>query len=194
LVYEAQQDCLPDWDARISETRTRIETMLRDRGFSKTSVFREGADRIRVEVADTQDFQEINRLIGYPARIEFVAESGNIILTGEHVTSVTAGWDTGSGGHAVFLQFNAEGTRRFAEATGPQFIGQTLSIVTITGVGDTEERTIVSAPEIRSTITNGRAVISDMANMETAQSLANQIIAGQFGVQLRLLEADIIGG
>jgi len=172
---------------RLAATRTRLEAMLMAQGFSDATVVIEGENRIRVEVPDVDQPGELFRIIGEPAELIFRSPSNVDILTGRDVTRVNAGWDTQSGGYAVFLSLNSRGAAAFAAATG-QYIGQSISIFTrIDGVEH-----LVSSPTIQSQITGGNAVITGMGSMENAQRLAHQIQAGQFEVRLSMLESTIV--
>jgi len=186
-VYEAvipEEDDEFELSAAIAATRTRLAQMLMAQGFSDATVVLEGVNRIRVEVPDVDQPGELFRIIGMPAELQFRSPTGNVILTGREVTSARAGFDTGSQGYAVFLSLNSVGSAAFSAATG-QYINQTITIVTIV---DGNEQ-IVSAPTVQSQITGGSAVITGMGSMQNAQQLADQIIAGQFEVRLRMLES-----
>ncbi|MCL2797373.1 MAG: protein translocase subunit SecDF, partial [Firmicutes bacterium] len=165
-VYESESTSVNA--SGMEGTRARLQTMLVSKGYSEATVVKEGSNRLRVEVPDVDEPGKIFTLIGKPAELIFRDEAGNTVLTGRNVTSSRAVWDRDSQGYAVSLNLDSEGTRRFAEATGPENINKRISIITVVGG---EEQTI-SAPTINSTIANGRAIITGMGTQENAQALA----------------------
>ena len=188
-VYEAETGgSTEELSQRMDGTQLRLQNLLVSKGYSEATVVRQGSNRLRVEVPDVDDPGKIFDLIGKPAELKFVDENNHEVLTGNNVTLARAGYDAESGGYAVYLNLDAEGSRKFAEATATENHGKTISI--ITKVGD-EEQTI-SSPTINSTITNGRAVIIGMGTAENAQALADQIASGQFEVRLKLLDSDSV--
>jgi len=194
-VYDAT---LPDGSAPSSSamnaTRTRLSQMLAAQGFADaTVVVQDGGRRIRVEVPDVEEPEEILRIIGEPASLEFVSAADRLILTGTNVVSANAGFDVSSGGYAVFLRLDRRGAREFANATTSDNWGQAIRIYTITGEGtNAETRTLVSSPTINSHITGGSAVITGMGSLQNARNLSDQIVAGQFEVRLERVITDVI--
>ena len=71
-VYECSVDegSSTDLDSAIDATISRISSMLTNKGFTEATVVKQGTDRIRVEVPDVSDPQEIFNLIGSPAKLE----------------------------------------------------------------------------------------------------------------------------
>lgn len=86
------------------------------------------------------------------------------------------------------LSLNAEGASRFGEATSNN-IGSTISIISEV---EGEDPQTISTANIESAITNGQAIISGSFTLESAQALADQIMAGTFDVQLALRESETI--
>ncbi|MCL2375563.1 MAG: protein translocase subunit SecD, partial [Firmicutes bacterium] len=188
-VYEAESvDGSVVLSEQVEGTRARLEAMIVARGFPEATVMREGETRLRVEVPNVDEPEELFRIIGEPAQLEFRDDAGNTVLTGDMVTNVSSGWDPGSATNVVHLTLNSEGTRRFANATAPENHGQSIQIVTIVD----NIPTVISAPTIQTHITNGRAIITGMESPEAARSLADQILSGQMEVRLRVLETASI--
>ncbi|MCL2062117.1 MAG: protein translocase subunit SecD [Firmicutes bacterium] len=191
-VYEAEPNDGGRTQTVTSEqmngTRLMLQNMLMSKGYSEATVVRQGNNRLRVEIPDIDDPSEILRLIGEPATLEFVAENGDIVITGTHVTRAQAGFDSESGGYVVHLSLNSEGTRRFADATAPDKHGQSIEIRATVG-GQTST---ISAPSINTTISNGRAIITGMRDQAAAQELADQITAGQFSVKLNRIDTAVM--
>jgi len=189
-VFALYQGSMLDSDESPSSTameatRTRLSEMLAAQGFTDATVVIEGGTRIRVEVPDVDDPDELLRIIGEPAEIEFV-HNNNVVVRGRNIVNASAGIDPSTGGHVVHLRLDPEGTRSFAMATSN--IGDTITIYTIVG----GQRRAISAPTVQSQITGGNAIITGMRDAQDAQNLAHQITAGQFSVQLTMLVSDVV--
>lgn len=190
-VYEiSDSDAMETEDlaSSMSATRTRLEELLYSKGYTEATVVLEGTTRLRVEVPDVDDPEDIFILIGQPCTLEFIDASGVTILTGENVESATSGYDSSSAGYAVYLELDSVGAAAFSEATSSSHTGETISIVTTVN----GESTTISSPTINDQITNGSAIITGMEDSQAASDLADQITAGQFEVELSLLECSTI--
>ncbi len=187
-VYEMDEtENTDNISSRMEGTRIRLENLLRDKNYTEATVVKEGTTRLRVEVPDVDDPGKIFDIIGQPAELKFVLE-GKTVITGEHVLSATGGYDQESGGYAVYLSLNNEGTDLFAKATASENQGKAIDIITVV---DGTEKTI-SSPTVNNTIVNGKAIITGMQSQEMAQQLADQITSGQFEVKLSLQQSSTI--
>ena len=70
-VYEAAENENFD-DAKMKGTVTQLTDLLTGKGFTEATVVREGSSRIRVEVPDVDEPEEIFKIIGDPATLEFI--------------------------------------------------------------------------------------------------------------------------
>ncbi len=184
-VYQASNTDTADFENKMEGTRSALENLLADKGYTEATVVREGSDRIRVEVPDVDDPSGILQIIGEPTSVKFILDDTNeTVITGEHVVSADAYYDP-QNGYAVRLVLNAEGRRRFGDITSANQ-GKKMSIY----LGDSS--TPVSTATINSAITNGEAIISGNFTSESAQELAGQIMSGTFDVALELKESQTI--
>jgi len=187
-VYEAhEEDITADRDDRMNSTRTMLESMLAARGFTEATVVREGSDRLRVEVPDVDNPQEIFNIIGRPASLEFRI-AGTAVMSGEHIRNARPVDNHDGQGPAVELQFTSEGGDRFFEVTS-QNVGQAMEIVVLV---EGEAERVVSAPMINAAISGGNAVITGMGSFAAARELSDQIMSGTFSVRLVLIESDTV--
>ncbi len=91
-----------------------------------------------------------------------------VILSGTDVKQATAGVDE-QGNYVVYLDFDQNGTAKFANAT-QKLVGSTISIWM--------DETLLSAPKVNEAITGGTAYITGMENSDMAKELADKINAG----------------
>ena len=84
----------------------------------------------------------------------------------------------------VALEFNDEGTKLFAAVTGAN-VGRNLAIVL--------DGTVMSAPVIRSSIPDGRAIIEGQFTPEDAKFLKSVLQAGALPAPLEIVEERTVG-
>lgn len=182
VVYEAQTDATGrELDQMIVQTievfRKRVDSM----GLLEPVIVREGDRRIRVELPGVGNAQEALELIGRTAQLQFLTPDGEVILTGNNVNRAQAGFANNI--PVVELGFDSEGTRAFADATD-KYRGQQIAIVL-----DDE---VISAPTVRSVISNGVGHIEGGFTVEEASRLAALIRAGSLPVNLAEVESSSI--
>ncbi|MCH5165260.1 MAG: protein translocase subunit SecD [Clostridiales bacterium] len=184
-VYQATNTDTDNFDSKMEGTRSALQTLLANKGYTEATIVREGTDRIRVEVPDVNDPSGILEIIGEPTSIKFVLDStGETVITGDNVVDATAYYDP-SNGYVVRLQLDSAGRKKFGEATSNN-IGSTMSIY----LGSST--TPISSPTINSAITDGNAIITGFSSREEAEERANQIMSGTFDVALELRESQTI--
>ncbi|MDR3021417.1 MAG: protein translocase subunit SecD [Clostridiales bacterium] len=192
-LYEADEndDAGSNLSERMDGTRTRLQNMLVNRGYTEATVTREGANRLRIEVPDVDDPSAILSLIGRPATLTIKASDGTTSpndidgskhITGASVTSVPGG------GYGVQLTMNSLGKKLFYNLTAAN-VGGSVSITTQVQ-GEQPNSTTV---QVNEAISGGNPVISgNMPTRQAAQNLVDQIISGSFSVRLNLLQTDTI--
>ena len=84
----------------------------------------------------------------------------------------------------VALEFNKEGTERFAEATSNN-IGKQIYIIM--------DNEVISAPTVQTAITNGQAMITGSFTAEGAEQLASPIRAGSLPFNLNVIQMKNVG-
>ena len=87
---------------------------------------------------------------------------------------------------AVSVVMTPEGTEKFAEVTArAKERGETLAIY--------YDGSIISAPNVNTVITDGRAQISPMESYERAENLASTIRIGGLKLELEELHSKVVG-
>ncbi|SES73610.1 preprotein translocase subunit SecD [Natronincola peptidivorans] len=184
VVYEADTDASgQELDQIINQTievfRRRVDAM----GLTEPYVVREGDKRIRVELPGVENAQEALDMIGRTAQLQFITTEGEVVVTGSNVRKAEATFISGEANPVVELEFDSEGTRNFAEATG-KHIGEPIFIIL-----DDE---IISSPMVRNMIPNGQGFISGDFTVESASQLAALIRGGALPVNLNEVETSTI--
>ena len=120
--------------------------------------------------------EEISARLCEKAEVAFIDPEGNVILEGKHIKKCEAQMDIEIfGSYIVSLEFNDEGTKRFAEATA-RLIGQEIKIYL--------DGEVIAHPIVEDMIPDGRAVINRINTGEEALAIADQIATGMLPYKL----------
>ena len=181
-VYAAEDDGSVDFENKMGSTVSILTSRLTRQGFTEATVTRQGTDRIRVEIPNVSDPNEILRIIGTPAQLYFVDENGNNLLEGAMIKNAQASQDE-NGMPCVAFELNEEGAKLFAEATAAN-INKTISI--------TLDGAVISAPTVNSVIAGGQGQITGDFTADEAKNLATLILSGALPLNLTQLEVSAI--
>ena len=178
-VYIVDEEQTDDLQTRIDGTVTGLQTLLVSKGYTE-SVVSYSNGKIRVEVPDVDDPEQIFELIGRPQSIEFRDGEGsdaNVLIVGRnHIENAYVTYDE-SGNYAVGLKFNSAGTKAFADATA-DLVGKTIYVYA--------NNELYTQVNVQSAITNGQCIISRSGGYQyqDAYDFVTQIQSGTFAVNL----------
>ena len=189
-VYDARladENSGIDLETAIESTKNRLESILAERGYTEATITTQQGNRIRVEVPDVEDPQEVFDLIGNPAMLSFkTTEDPNAesVITASDISNVK--YDIQDGEHGVVLDFTSEGRQKFSDLT-EELSASNGSVYVYLG---TELFTTLTVQEH---ITDGSTFIS--GNMDTrteAEEFALRIMSGTFSAELSLYESSVV--
>ena len=181
-VYQAEDDGSVDFQTKMDSTVNILTSRLTRQGFTEATVTRQGENRIRVEIPNVSDPNEVLEIIGTPAQLYFVDSEGNNIMEGSMIENAQVSQDE-NGRPCVAFELNEEGSAIFAEATAAN-IGKTISI--------TLDGEVISAPTVNSVIAGGEGIIQGDFTAEEAQNLSTLILSGALPLNLTQLEVSAI--
>lgn len=197
LVLEAQttdtiSHITPDM---MSSLQFAIENRVNKLGVAETVVQRSGEKRLVVEIPDVSDLNQAKAYLGETAELDFrkpVIKNGTeewvaTGLTGNDLNSANLSTNSQNGQWVVDLEFNGEGTKKFATLT-KNMVGQQMAIFF--------NGELQSAPVIREPITGGRAQISGGDNgfaYEEAKKMVDLLNAGALPVPAKIIEENTVG-
>lgn len=169
----------------ISDTVYKLQKRVESYS-TEATVSREGSDRITVAIPGVTEANDILEDLGTPGSLEFQDPDGNVVLTGDDIANAQAGYadDKGTNQAVVNLTFTDEAAVTFADLT-EKFLGQVISIV--------YDGEVISAPNVRSKITGGKAQIQGMDSFQEAETLASQIRIGSLSLELEELTSQVVG-
>ncbi|MDO4554224.1 MAG: protein translocase subunit SecD [Lachnospiraceae bacterium] len=182
ITYEVVGDTPTDTEMQdtIYKLQKRVE------GYStEATVYKEGDDRIAVEIPGVSNANEILEELGQPGALTFTTEDGETVLTGSNIKSAEAQTteENGIKNYVVALTMDDDGATKFAEATAAHL---QESIITY-------DNEVVSSPVVQTTIENGECVIEGMESYEAAEQLASTIRIGALPLELKELRSNVVG-
>ena len=181
-VYLAEDNGDADFDTKMESTVSILTSRLTRQGFTEATVTRQGSDRIRVEIPNVSDPNQILTIIGTPAQLYFVDEDGNNLMEGAMVKNAQAAQDQ-DGKPCIAFELTDEGAKIFAEATAAN-LGKTISI---TLDGET-----ISRATVNTVIAGGKGEITGNFTADEAKNLATLILSGALPLNLTQLEVSAI--
>ena len=189
-----------DLGEAIDATITRLENILFDEGFSEATVTKQGTSRIRIEVPNLSDSQELFDLIGTPASL-YISTNENFdvknpsgeYVSGSDITKVYSFLYSGSDSqlnnqYVVALNFNDNGAEKFKSITTAASTSSNKNIYIF--IGDEEPMQV----GCENAITNGSTIIhgGSINSRESAKDYALMIMSGTFSANLELSECTVV--
>ena len=198
VVFEADVSGVPSTDVESALTATKytIERRVNLLGVSEASVQTAAVNnqhRLIVELPGVTDISEAVGLIGKTAQLEFrkPAESTTSAepfektdLTGKDLIRAGVAFDRSTGKPTVTLQFNADGTQKFAKLT-TELVGKQIAIYL--------DNKVVSAPVVNTAITTGEANITGSFSLDEAKQLAIQLNSGALPLPIKQISQETVG-
>lgn len=179
----------------VESTREVIARRVDQFGVGEPNIYTQqnGNDyRLVVELPGLSDPQKAIELIGQTARLEFrapvlqqasdsaepqIVDFMPAALSGTDLKKAGITFQTQDGKPAVQLQFNEEGTKKFAALT-KENLGKPVAIFL--------DDQIVTAPTVQTEITTGDAIITGDYTVDAAKQLAIQLNAGALPVKINI--------
>lgn len=187
ITYQVVGDEVPteeDMADTVYKLQKRVENYS-----TEAQVYKEGTDRINIEIPGVSDEHAILEELGKPGSLVFMNSANEEVLSGTDIANAEAGSQQDSMGNSQFvvqLTMTDEGKQKFAEATKAAY--PTNDIIYII-----YDNAVISAPAVQAEITDGQAVITGMASYEEAESLASTIRIGGLKLQLEELRSNVVG-
>ncbi len=184
ITYEVEEDDFTSEE--VSDTIYKLQKRIESYS-TEAVVYREGEDRITVEIPGVTDANAILEELGKPGSLEFQTPEGEAFLTVDMIEDAQPGSyknEMGNNEFVVDLTFTAEGAQKFGEVTSAN-VGKTLPIV--------YDGEVISNPEVQSAITGGTAQITKIGSFEEAEILASNIRIGSLSLHLSELRSNVVG-
>lgn len=209
LTYEADVSKLNPADVSdaMSSLREVIERRVNVFGVSEPLVQTESSamsgavqNRLIVELPGVTDVEEATKMIAATPQLEFrvlrpdfststalQASTTDFVatgLTGRFLKRSQVSFNQNSLSPSIAIEFNSEGAKLFAEITKAN-IGKPVAILL--------DGNIISAPNVREEIRDGKAEISGQFTVEEAKSLVRDLNLGALPVPISLASTQVVG-
>ena len=194
ITYQIKEDNFTSQD--VEDTIYKLQKRVEGKS-TESQVYKEGDNRITVEIPGVTDANEILKELGTPGSLEFLDSTGysafsqgndyTPLLTGSDVKAAQAYTDTNSSEdtpYGVQLTFTDDGATKFYDATSAN-IGNRIYIV--------YDGEVVSAPNVKTAISGGTATITGMESFDEADNLATYIRVGSIPLTLPGIAGIILG-
>ena len=185
-----------DVDSALTATKYTIERRVNLLGVSEASVQTAKVGdqyRLIVELPGVTDVSQAVALIGKTAQLDFRKPTQSTKsatpyeatdLTGRDLVRSGVAFDRNTGQPNVTLQFNAEGTKKFADLT-TELVGKQLAIYL--------DDHLISSPVVNTAITSGEANISGSFSLDEAKGLSIQLNAGALPLSIKQISQTTVG-
>lgn len=188
ITYQVAGEQAPS-EADMNDTVYKMQKRVES--YNKEAIaYKEGADRINIEIPGVSDANAILQELGKPGSLVFVDKNQNVVLEGTDVADAQAGTHTnqqmGNLEYVVQLTLTDSGKQKFAEATTEAAANRDIIYI----IYDNE---VISAPSVNEPITGGSAQITGMSTFEEAERLASQIRIGGLKIELEELRSNVVG-
>lgn len=184
VVFEAQPTPeAPVTPDRVKQAMAVIENRINAYGVAEPLIQQSGENRIIVELAGISDPDEAVRNMIRTAYLEFKTEDGTTVLTGSNLKTAMEGTNQ-SGVAEVNLEFDAEGSKIFAEVTAAN-VNKRISILL--------DGEVIQSPNVSGPIPNGKAVITPYESLPEAHNVAILLRSGALPVKLDIMEKRTVG-
>ena len=188
--YRATDTSMDNFEVLMDNTVGALRNRLTSAGFTEATVATQGKDRILVEIPDVEDPEEVARIIGTPAHLEFVDPDGNVVIEGKDIREAYVEYANDDRTQfGVGFRLTTEGSKAFGEATS-KFVGQAISIKL--------DGEVISAPTVNTPILGGRGIITGSSATSTedsynwAKGLTIQIQSGALPMDIEEVETRAI--
>lgn len=182
-VYQPKDPNESNLKQKLDAAIVKIRSRLDNANLTEATINLQGtpATKIRVEIPGVSNPDEVFKLIGEPAKLEFKDPSGLVIMTGSNITKASQG--TIEGKVVVNFELDSQGSQAFGDATA-RLVGQPISIEL--------DGNVISSPNVNTPITGGSGYIEGNFTVPEAQRLALQLQSGAIPIDLVQTEARTI--
>lgn len=212
LIYQADLSASTDKLKDLSNLSNVFSQRINSLGVAEPNIQTSGTDRIIIDLPGIKDINSAIAKIGQTYELSFMTQAKDASdgiqlhdyydqnylypgywkksdLTGRNLTKSDATFQSGSTGVAasapvVSIQFDNTGTEKFRKLTQDN-LNKQIAIVL--------DNRIVSAPNVQTAITDGRAVITGSKDIKEAQDLARRLNEGMLPVPTKLIGQQNIG-
>ncbi len=195
-------------ETAMSDTIYKMQKRVESLESTEAAVYQDGNDRVTIDIPGVSNSKKVLEELGKAGALQFILftdlkkkdggtpskgdevvyEKDKVLMTGDMIEDASAGTQqrngTGSTQNVVQLKFKGKGVKKFASITGDH-VGEQLAIV--------YDEKMVSAPSLKSEISDGECVIEGKFTFEEADQLASTLRIGALPLELENIHDNIVG-
>ena len=216
ITYQAAGDKKPSSED-MDDTKYKLQKRV-EQYSTEAQVYKEGDDRIAIEIPGVTDANAILEELGKPGSLYFIREtdadgkknyeydsatgaykldktldeciaSGDAVLSGTDVKDAQAGYQNDSmNNQQVVVELT------FTDDGAKKFADATTKAYQAgESIGIYYDGKFISVPNVQAAITNGQAVITGESSLDEAKDLASTIRIGGLKVELEEIQSNVVG-
>ncbi len=216
ITYQAAGDETPtdaDMDDTVYKLQQRVESYS-----TEAQVYREGSNRINIEIPGVSDANQILEELGRPGSLYFIRQTdedgnanysydytsggytlskdletliadGDVVLEGTDVADAQAGYQSDSMNNQEIVV-----SLTFTDDGKQKFADATTrAYENGESIAIYYDGEFISVPTVQAAITTGQAVITGESTIEDARNLASTIRIGGLSVELEEIRSNVVG-
>lgn len=202
-------------DEEMNDTVYKLQKRVDDSGQTEASVYKEGDNRINVDIPGATDAEETLKALGRVGEIFFILGTGNVETVGMNTETnqpiyeltrtleeikadghvILDGTDIQKADAVWYQEYNVtqnavslvlnEGGAAKFAKATTAHVGEPIAIV--------YDGEVISAPVVQQPLTDGKAQITGGFSAEEANTLATTIRVGALPLELRELRSNVVG-
>jgi len=183
-----------DLASAIDATVKRLDELLGNEGYTEATVTTQSGNKIRIEVPNLSDSQDLFNLIGTPASLYIstnesfdVDNPSGDYVSGSNISNVYVRYNNEDSCYGVVLNFDDEGSTLFSNITKSAAEGEKKLYINI-GNDDPLTVTCESQMSQGSTFVYGGSI----QDYESANDYAMMIMSGTFSASLEMIECTVV--
>lgn len=206
LLYDIDTTRVPAAEvaSALESLKSNIERRVNLFGISEANVKltrNSGQNRLEVELPGVTDISQAIGLIGKTAQLSFRGENTTVTestasatfaqafpydtkINGSHLVRSVVQINPNTSQPEVSLEFNAEGTKLFAQATR-DYLNKRIAIFL--------DDVPITYPVVQAVIPDGKAVINGQFDTKSAKELSAQLNAGALPLPITILSQSTVG-
>ncbi|KNZ71085.1 protein-export membrane protein SecD [Thermincola ferriacetica] len=182
----------PVTDDSLDRVKAVIERRVNETGVKEPIIQREGKRRLIVELAGIKNPDAAIDLIGKTAVLQFKTSDGKVVVSGSDLKDAQAAKNPTTGEIYVALEFNKEGTKKFADVTS-ELVQKYSESDPRRRIGIYLDQQQLQNPVVREPIPNGRAQINGYNTLEEAAKMAVLLRSGALPVKMEKVYTQTVG-
>ncbi len=195
-------------ETAMSDTIYKMQKRVESLESTEAAVYQDGNDRVTIDIPGVSNSKKVLEELGKAGALQFILftdlkkkdggtpskgdevvyEKDKVLMTGDMIEDASAGTQqrngTGSTQNVVQLKFKGKGVKKIASIAGDH-VGEQLAIV--------YDEKMVSAPSLKSEISDGECVIEGKFTFEEADQLASTLRIGALPLELENIHDNIVG-